>query len=327
MTPSRQSSHRKAKSVANDKISGIFLKEGLNDDEWSYNTNPCAYKNNGHESEGRRVLFSSSDNSMEVTSPLGDAVKPTLTCATPTSADSVVSSRAEQGKENKSQVGSIDDETVMSAGEELRLNLDVESDSPVDLAGVHASQLKPPTVKPTFATLKSPNRIVSSRLEQGKENHSPPVGNIGDETVVSLGQEPKVNSEGKRNIAVGLVKVRAGLLAGLLTPPDESHKSWKRQKDQVVRQLPEEFGKRDILRIKRRRQMEEVVRQLPEEFGKREILRSERRRQMEEVVRQVPRDFVKRDILRSERAFRRGEMARVLEQIDVEYFGPDWDDF
>jgi hypothetical protein len=298
MTPSRQSSLRKAKSVAKDMIASQSLNEDLNDNEWSFNMTSGAYKNNnGHDSEGPRVLFSSSDNSMEVTSPLGDAVKATLTRATPISANRVVSSRAEQGKENNSTVGNPDDETVVSAGEELRLNLDVESDSPEDLARVHNNLLKPPTVKPTFATLKSPNRLVSSSGGQGKENHSPPVGIIGDETVVSPSQEPKVKLEVKCNIAVGLV----GVLASLLTPPNECHKSWKRQKDQVVRQLPEEFGKRSILRI-------------------------ERQCQMEEVVRQLPRDFVKRDILQNERAFWRGEMACVLQQIDVEYFGPDWDD-
>lgn len=264
------------------------VMESLKFNECVYNMNPDAFESNGHESEGRRVLFSSSDNVVDLASPPSDAVKPTTTPV-----DCVASSRAEQGQANNSPpVGNLG-----SLGEALKFNLDVENCSPVRRDKVRDDTLTPSTINPTFAQT-STRRILSSRAEQGKENHSSPVGNNGDETVVPPGQDPKVNLEVKRNIAVALLGDRAGPL----TPPNESHKSYKRQLDQAVHQIPEEVGKRNILRI-------------------------ERQCQMDQVVRQLPREFVKRDILRVERAFWMGEKARVLEQVDVEFFGPDWDDW
>jgi hypothetical protein len=253
----RQSSHRKAKSAAKDKIASQFLVENLDDNEWSYNTNPDAFENNGRESEGRRVLFSSCDNIKEIVSPSSDAVKPTLTTT-------------------------------------------------------------------------SVDRIVSNRAEQGKENNSPPVGNLGDETVVLLGQALRLNLNVEKHSPVGLV----GPCAGLFTPPNESPKSYKRQMDQIVRQLPEEVGNRGNLRIERQCLMHEVVRQLTREFVKRDILRNERAFWMGEMARvleQIDVEYFGPDWdrwdLQNEQAFWRGEMARVLEQVDVEFFGPYWDDW
>jgi hypothetical protein len=321
----RQSSHRKAKSAANDKIAGQSMMESLNDNECIYNTNPDAFENDGRESEGRRALFSSSsENIMKVSSPLGDAFKPIPTLATPNSASCIVPSRAEaeqQGKENNSPapVGNFDDETGVSLGEALRFNLDLENCPPLDLVGIRDGLLTPSTVKPTFASPTSARRILSSRAEQGKQNHSTPAGKIGNETIVStpagkigdetvvstpaekIGDETVVSPSQEPKAAVDLL----GVHAGLLTPPNESREFYKRQMEQVVRQLTREFVKRDILRNERAFWMVEMAR----------------------VVRQLTREFVKRDILRNERAFWKVEMARVLEKVDVEFFGPDWDDW
>lgn len=135
------------------------------------------------------------------------------------------------------------------------------------------------TVKST-ATLVAPT--VSSRAEQGKENDSPPAGNVGHETVVSLGDELRFNLDVGYDSPVGL----GGVRAGLLTPNNESHGSWMRQMDEVVRQeLPREYVERNILR-----------------------------------------DNILQDILRDEQAFWKSKMFRVLEDVDVEYFAPDWEE-
>jgi hypothetical protein len=326
MTPlPRQSSKRKAKSKAEVLIASQSVMESLNDNEWSYNTNPDAYGNNGRESEGgRRALFTSSDDI-----PLGDTAMPIPKLATTKSVSCIAPSRGEQDKENNSPVGSLDDETAVSLGEALRFTLEVENSSPVGLAGTRDGLLTPSTIKPTIAA-PTVRLILSSRADRGKQNHSPPVGNIGDETVVSPSQELKANLDVKPNIAVGLLGVRAGLL----TPPNEDQRSYKYQMDQVVRQLPEEVGKRNILQIERQYQMDHVVRQLTREFVKRDNLWNERTfwvGEMARVLEQVDVEFLGPDMdawdLRNEQAFWKGEMARVLEQVDVEFFGPYWDDW
>jgi hypothetical protein len=266
-TPSRRTSLRKCKSAAKVNISSQALLENLSFDDCVYNTNPDAFKNNGHEhghaseeyyeylknnvheSDGRRKLtFSSRDSNMESASPPGDSVKPTI-------------------------VTSISTDRIVSI--------------------LHA--------------------------EQGKENNSPPMGNLGDETV-SPGQEPKV----------GL----AGVRAGLLTPTNESHKG------QVVCQLPEEFGGRDSLPVERALCMGEMVRVLdagvptdltPPSDSHLDAgiptglttppIESHKtwKRKMDGVVLNLQRGFGKRDVIRISRAFWMGEMVRVLDDVDVEF--------
>jgi hypothetical protein len=95
----------------------------------------------------------------------------------------------------------------------------VENCPPVGLTGVRDGLVVPLTIKPAFEAPTSARHILSSRAEQGKENHFPLVGNIGDETGVSPSQDLKYKLDVKRNIAVGLLWVRAGVL----TPPNEGH--------------------------------------------------------------------------------------------------------
>jgi hypothetical protein len=249
-TPSHQ-----AKSAAKVKISSQTLLQDLKFNAYINNTNPGAFddddnNNNGHDkSEGRRIrTFSSCENDMKLASPPGHAVK--LTFATPPFADRNVSSRAGQDKENNS-----------------------------------------------------------------------PVGNLCDETVVSPGQEPKVNfMDVNRTITVGLAGIRAGL-----TPLRESQKSWKRQMNQVLRKLPQEYGKRDMLRTERAFWKGKMLRVFElvdvEFFGNDWVFW---KRLVDQFLSELPQEFVKRDKLRMERAFWKGKMSRVLEGVDVEFFGDDW---
>jgi hypothetical protein len=306
--PPRSATSRNAKSTAKDRIGRDTILLNLEND------NECYY--NMHESEGRRMLtFSSYDDDMEVVSAPGDAVEP-APFATPTKASAIVSNRADgQDTENQPPLGNVGDDAVVSPSQAPKVNFDhVEYNITAGLVVVNADT----AVKSLFATATKVDGIVSSRADGQDTENQPALGNLGDDAVVSTGQAPKVN-----------LNVRT-----LLTPLSESYKSaWKRQMDQVVRKLPQEFGKRDVLRVERAFWMGEMDRVLEhvdvEFFGKDwDHIRfppvQTWKWQMDQVVRKLPQEFGKRDKLRIDRAFWRGEMARALEDVDVEFFGPDW---
>jgi hypothetical protein len=125
-TPSRRTPARLAKSAAKDNVIRQLLTEELSDKAYFYNAVPGTFENNVRESGGRRgresggrrgrvLPFSPRDNVLDIASPPRNAVKSTLSTPTPTG-------RAGQDMENHSPLGNLDDETVVSPGQDQEPN-------------------------------------------------------------------------------------------------------------------------------------------------------------------------------------------------------------